>query len=156
MDQRNSAATAALATVTASRSLLGLVARSLAPALDRVTMPQFRVLVVLAGDGALRMGDLAERVGVHASTLSRMVERLEAGGWLTRTVPSGNRREVYVEASRPAIELVASVTESRRADIARVLARLSEADQQVVRRGMETFAKAAGEPDFADLRDLGI
>jgi hypothetical protein len=47
------------ATLTASRALLGVVARSLAEVLEMVTLPQFRILVVIASSGTLKMGTLA-------------------------------------------------------------------------------------------------
>ena len=41
--------------VVASRALLAIVARTIAPALERVSMQQFRVLVVLVGAGPHRL-----------------------------------------------------------------------------------------------------
>ena len=64
--------TSASAVLTASRALLAVVARSIAPELDRVTVPQFRVLVVLSTAGQpVRNRDLAEALGVHPSTFTR-------------------------------------------------------------------------------------
>ena len=47
--------------LAASRGLLGVVARSLAPALEDVTVPQFRLIVLVTTLGPTRSGDLAER-----------------------------------------------------------------------------------------------
>ena len=142
--------------VVASRALLGMVARSLSSALDVVTVPQFRVLVVLASTGPQRMGDLAERIGVHPSTLTRTVERLEHAELIVRAQVPGNRREVRVELSDAGATLVATVTDLRRAEINTVVASMSEQDREVMRRGMEVFARAAGEPEPADLLEFGI
>jgi len=142
-------------TLLASRALLGMVARSLAPALERVTVPQFRALVVLS-EGPSRMGDLADRLGVHPSTLTRMVERLEQGGWIARAAVPGNRREVRVDLTDAGQELVATVTDGRRALFRETLARLGPEEREAVRRGMAVFARAAGEPEPADLLDLGM
>ena len=147
---------AAMATLVASRSLFGFVAQSLAPALDELTMPQFRVLVVLDGAGPLRMGDLAERVGVHPSTLSRTVDRLVAGEWIERASAEESRREVHVKLSDRGRALVNDVTDRRRTQIVRVLTTLPEADRAAVRRGMELFAAAAGEAAPEDLLELGL
>lgn len=43
-------------TLAASRALLGVVARSVMEALEDVTLPQFRVLVVLTAHGRLPIG----------------------------------------------------------------------------------------------------
>ncbi len=147
---------AAMATLVASRSLLGIVAQSLAPALDELTMPQFRVLVVLAETGPLRMGDLAERIGVHPSTLSRTVDRLVAGGWIDRASAQESRREVHVTLSDRGHTLVKDVTDRRRTQIVGVLTSLADADRAAVRRGMELFAAAAGEASPEDLWELGL
>lgn len=144
------------AAILASRSLLGFVVRSLAPVLEELTLVQFRVLVVLEGSRPARMADLAERMGVHPSTLSRTVDRLSAGGWVSRVPVEGNRREVHVEPTAKARDLVADVTRRRRSEIAAALAQLPADDREAVRRGMELFAAAAGESPAAELLELGL
>ncbi len=145
-----------LATILASRSLLGFVVRSLSPALEELTLVQFRALVVIDSMAPVRMADLAERVGVHPSTLSRTVDRLVAGGWAERVPVEGNRREVHVEPTAKGRAMVAEVTRRRRTDIARSLATLSEQEQEAVRTGMELFAAAAGEAGPEELLELGL
>ena len=145
-----------MATLVASRSLFGFVARSLTPALEEMTMPQFRVLVVLDGAGPLRMGDLAERIGVHPSTLSRTVDRLVAGEWIHRASGEESRREVHVDLSDKGRALVDDVTSTRRSEIATALASLPADDRDAVHRGMELFARAAGEASPRDLVELGL
>ncbi len=144
------------AAIVASRSLLGYVARSLAPVLEELTLVQFRILVVLETAEPARMADLADAVGVHPSTLSRTVDRLAAGGWVERVPVEGNRREVHVERTSKARDLVADVTRRRREEIAQALAGLPAADREKVRRGMELFATAAGEPSPGELLELGL
>jgi DNA-binding MarR family transcriptional regulator len=75
---------AADATLLASRALLAVVARSLASALEVVTLPQFRVLVVLSTTGPMRMGALADRMQANQSTFTRTMDRIVAGGWALR------------------------------------------------------------------------
>ncbi|WP_169747768.1 MarR family winged helix-turn-helix transcriptional regulator [Demequina subtropica] len=144
------------ATLASSRALLGIVARSLAPALTEVTVPQFRVLVVLSQSGPLRMGDLAERIGIHPSTLTRTVERLEHGGWIVRTPVPDNRREVRSSLTEAGQALVATVTERRVAMIAEVLEGMTTDERAALGTGMEAFARAAGEPQPQDLLELGM
>lgn len=144
------------AAILASRSLLGFVARSLGPVLEELTLVQFRILVVLETAEPARMADLAESVGVHPSTLSRTVDRLAAGGWVERVPVEGNRREVHVERTEKARELVAEVTRRRRAEIAAALTSLPPEDREKVREGMELFAAAAGEAAPGELLELGL
>jgi DNA-binding MarR family transcriptional regulator len=147
---------AAMATLVASRSLLGFVAQSLAPALEEMTMPQFRVLVVLDGVGPSRMGDLAERIGVHPSTLSRTVDKLVGAGWLERASGEESRREVHVALTKRGHTLVDEITAQRRSGIVGVLEGLGAEDRAAVQRGMEIFAAAAGEASPGDLLELGL
>src|SRR3954451_7123733 len=71
-------------TLTASRALVGVVARTLADVLEVVTLPQFRMLVVLRAEGPLRSGVLSDRLGIHQSTPPRLAAGLVAQGWVRR------------------------------------------------------------------------
>lgn len=144
------------AAVTASRALLGIIARSMVPALESVSLPQFRVLVVLSSSGPLRMGMLAERLGVTISTFTRTADRLVAGGWASRDSNPANRREVLLAPTDAGLALVNAVTESRRRLIDDVLARMDPADREQVGVALQAFSAAAGEPVAADLLVLGL
>src|ERR687886_1866939 len=132
-------------TLSASRALVGVVARTLADVLEVVTLPQFRMLVVLCAEGPLRSGVLSERLGIHQSTLTRLADRLVAQGWVRREPNAESRREVLVDLSDAGRELVTKVLEARRADLAGILRQVSPEDRAVIRAGFETFARAAGE-----------
>lgn len=144
------------ATLTASRALLGVVARSVAEALTIVTLPQFRVLVVLTGSGPVRIGVLAERMGAVQSTFSRTVERMVVGGWLERTASPGSRREVLIHITPQGRALVDEVSERRRLELGRIISRLSRHEQDAVTAALALLAGAAGEPPAEDLLILGL
>jgi DNA-binding MarR family transcriptional regulator len=143
-------------TLAASRALVGVVARSLGDVLEVVTLPQFRLLVVLHAEGPLRSGVLSDRLGIHQSTLTRLVDRLVAHGWVRREPNSESRREVLVDLTDPGRELVTKVLEARRADLAAILTQATPRDRAVIRAGFEAFARATGEPDPAHLLTLGL
>jgi DNA-binding MarR family transcriptional regulator len=143
-------------TLTASRALLGIVARSVASALEVVTLPQFRVLVLLSSGGPTRVGTLAEQVGAVPSTFSRSVDRMVAGGWVERSLREDNRREIILDLTSDGRRLVDSVTERRRREIRGILDSLSEADKAAVAAAFQLFTAAAGEPTVADLLTLGL
>ncbi|CAN5307692.1 MarR family transcriptional regulator [soil metagenome] len=144
------------ATLTTSRALLGVVARSLSEALEMVTLPQFRVMVILASSGPLRMGALAARAHSNISTFSRSLDRMVAGGWVQRVDSPDSRREVLIELTLHGNQLVAHVTDRRREEIATIMARLSPADQEKVGSAFALFAAATGEPPVEDLLILGL
>lgn len=140
----------------ASRALLGVVARSLAPVLDQVSLAQFRVLVLLSELGPMRSGLLAENLGVHPSTFTRMADRLVAADWVERQEAPGNRREVHVALTTSGAELVAEVMARRQAALAEILEPLTSEQRRQILTGLELFAEAAGEPDSSDLAALGL
>ncbi len=157
MDAASTAdARAADATLAASRALLGVVARSMVSALEVVTLPQFRVLVVLSSAGPTRMGAVAERMGVIPSTFSRFIDRMVAGGWVERASSPDSRREVLLELTPSGRRLVDEVTERRREGILAVLSAMTVKQQGAVHHALQAFADAAGEPPAADLLTLGI
>lgn len=143
-------------TITASRALLAVVARSLTEALEHVTLPQFRILVVLNGSEPLRMGALAAEMGALPSTFSRVIDRLVDGDWVERVPSPESRREVLIRPTVRAEELVRRVTETRRDEIERILSTLSPTDQEAVGTAFALFADAAGEPPRSDLLQLGL
>lgn len=141
--------------LAASRALVAIAVRSLGPALDQLSLPQYRVLVLLAARGPMRSGDLAQDLGIHASTFSRVADRLVAGGWIQRLENPQSRREVLVDLAPPGRELVEMVTARRAAEVTEVLHRVDAADVPAVLRGMQLFAEAAGETDAGELALLG-
>ena len=142
--------------LTASRALLGVIARSLAPVMDAVTLPQFRVLVVLSNFGPLRMGELALHLGANQSSFSRFADRMVDGGLIARSASTQNRREVIISLTDAGSRIYADVTRARREEISEVLGRLSASEQESVLAGFEAFARAAGEPRADETLILGI
>lgn len=155
MDESGDVALVTDAVVVASRVLVGVAARSLAAAADQVTLPQFRMLVVLVRRGPLRAGELAEALAVHPSTATRMTDRLHASGYVDRTTNPDNRREVILFATVAGTHLVAKVTESRSAEIAGIVAAMPESDRARLVTVLDAFNRAAGEPAAGTAAPLG-
>ncbi|WP_372594143.1 MarR family winged helix-turn-helix transcriptional regulator [Actinotalea sp.] len=147
---------AAEQTLLASRALLGVVARSIEPALEEVSLPQFRVLVLLTAYGPMRSGAVAERMGIHPSTFSRNADRLVAGGWVRRVEDPESRLSVLVEPTERARLLVERVTLARRERIVEILGRMPAEQRAVLGEALGAFAQAAGEPSLEELSVLGL
>lgn len=143
------------AVLAASRALLGVVAVSMAPVLEKVTVSQFRALVLLSGLGPTRIGALARRLGVHQSTFTRTTDRMVDAGIVRRLENPENRREVLVEATAAGLAHVREVTDRRRREIEQILAKLDAGEREAVRLALEVFARAAGEPSADALAVLG-
>lgn len=144
------------AALTASRALLGVVARSVAEALEQVTLPQFRVLVVLSTQGTMRVSSLAQRINAVPSTFSRTVDRMVSAGWLHRTPNPKSRREILIDLTPAGRQLVASVTRRRRRELRKILSRLTPEQRTSLTNALRLFGQAAGEPSVDDLLPLGL
>lgn len=60
----------------------------------------FDCLDVIVRDGPIGPSALAARVGVHAATMTGILQRLDAGGWIVRERDDDDRRAVVI-ASTP-------------------------------------------------------
>jgi DNA-binding MarR family transcriptional regulator len=131
--------------LTASRALVAVAARSLAAVDESVTLPQYRVLVVLASNGPQSMGRLAEALGVHQSTATRVCDRLVAKELVTRSTGHPNRREVQIDLTPHGHRIVHDVSAARRADIGQIVTRMSPALRSATVEALTAFNDAAGE-----------
>lgn len=138
------------AMLTASRVLVAVSARSLAQVEDRVTVTQFRTLVVLDNQGQINLNRLADLLAVTASTALRMIDRLLAAGLVTRRENPDNRREVLLDLTGPGRKLVRRVTAARRAEITRIVTAVPVGQRAALVKALRAFAEAAGEDDPKD------
>jgi DNA-binding MarR family transcriptional regulator len=138
------------AAITASRALVGLAARSLADCDEDVTLPQFRMLVVLGTRGPRTVSLLAAALDVAAPTATRMCDRLVRKGLVVRRGNARDRRQVVLALSAAGRELLDSVTDRRREELAKQLERLPAQRRASLVEAFRLFAAAAGEPGAAD------
>jgi DNA-binding MarR family transcriptional regulator len=134
------------AVLTASRLLIAVSARSIAAVDDMVTMPQFRLLVVLASRGPLKLTTLADHLGVNPSTATRAVDRLITAHMVTRRTNPASRREIVVDLTPAGHDVVTRVTERRRAEIARIVSRMPVDRRQGLVDALVAFTDAGSEP----------
>jgi DNA-binding MarR family transcriptional regulator len=108
-----------LGAVLRSRKLLA----ALHPA-SNLTPSKLRALDLLAEHGALRIGELADGVGVDDTTATRLVDRLEDFGLAERRIDSDDRRATTVELTQVGEQLVAELAGERQQFFCDVLAAL--------------------------------
>lgn len=65
-----------------------------------VSVPQWVVLRVLFDHDSLPLKDIVTRVEVDQGSLSRMVDRLMARGWVRRAADAGDRRAVAISLTK--------------------------------------------------------
>jgi len=137
------------AVMLATRVLVAVSARSIAAIEDQVTLPQFRVLVMIASRGPLNLRSVADGLGVHPSNTTRTCDRLVAAGLLTRRDDPADRRNLVLELTGAGHQLVADVTRDRRDTIAAVLTGMHPASRDMLAAALTAFAAAGNETDPA-------
>ena len=129
---------------------MGVAIRSIAAVEDDVTLVQYRALVLLVTRGEQNVSDLAEALGIHPSTATRLCDRLVKKGLLDRVTSSESRRETNLTATTQGRALVRTVSSRRRREVTRIVEQLSSAERKQLRTAFGVFAAAAGEADFPD------
>jgi DNA-binding MarR family transcriptional regulator len=134
------------AVVTASRVLVAVSARSLTAVEETLTVPQFRMLVVLEAHGATNLSRLAEQLAVNPSTAMRMADRLISAGSVERTTDPSDRRAAKLALTEAGHRVVHEATSRRRTEIARIVSAMPPDRRGAMVEALQAFADAAGEP----------
>jgi DNA-binding MarR family transcriptional regulator len=137
--------TDAQAVLYASRALVAVAAKSLAQVEEIVTVPQWRLMVVVSREGQLALHELAAALGVHPSTGTRMCDQLVAKGLLSRHDHPADRRFLVLELTPTGRALIDKVNADRQREIERILDRLPGSSRDRLVAALAEFAEAAGE-----------
>jgi DNA-binding MarR family transcriptional regulator len=129
----------------ATRVLAGVALRSLDVLDGAVTLPQFRMLAVLADLGRARSVQVARALGLEASTVTRLADRLVAAGHVTRGSEPGHRGVVTLELTATGQHLVSLVAAWREQELARILQQIPSAKRVQLTNALRQLVEAAGE-----------
>jgi DNA-binding MarR family transcriptional regulator len=69
----------------------------------KLTYPQYIALLVLWENDELTLKELGERLSLGSNTLTPLLKRMEASGWITREHPESDRRQLIVRLTEKAI-----------------------------------------------------
>lgn len=143
------------AVMVAAQALVGVAAQGVAEVEDRVTLPQLRVLMLVATRDRLNLGALAQAMGVHPSNASRACDRLVEAGLLGRTESTLDRRNLTLELTSDGHALIDELIGHRRTTITTILERMPESRRRTLASAMLSFAQAAGETHSESAWKLG-
>jgi len=136
------------AVLRASRALVGIAAASIAAVDDNVTVPQWRVLVMVDTRGPLNLAAVAAGLNVNPSNASRICDRLIKAGLLDRKESPTDRRNITLTLTPDGRRLVTKVVRHRRREITRVLRGMTPDDRDLLATALDRFDDAAGEPTY--------
>ncbi len=143
------------AVLVASRALVAVAAQSVASVEDRVTLPQLRVLVMIASRGPQNLASVASGLGVHASNATRMCDKLVNARLLHRSDNPTDRRNLVLQLTASGQELVDGMNAHRRTAMANILAEMPAQLRNDLVPALLAFAKSAGEIPPSEAWALG-
>lgn len=101
---------------------------------------QLRALLIVDRAGCLNLSALARALGASASAASRLIDRMQAGGLLTRDRAALSRREIVLVPTESGRRLAEWVRSQRRAALDGVLQTMSPAGREALARALSELA----------------
>ncbi|MGP7999871.1 MAG: MarR family winged helix-turn-helix transcriptional regulator [Streptosporangiaceae bacterium] len=132
---------------SAERGLTALVEaaeRAVEKISSSVPPAQLRALLIIDRVGSLNLNKLAAQVGASASATSRLCDRMEIAGLLTRDRAVGSRREIVLLLTESGHRLAEWVREQRRTALSDLLRAMSPEGREALVRGLSELATQAG------------
>ena len=101
---------------------------------------QMRALLTIEQAGSLNLSRLAEALGATASAASRLCDRMQAAGLLTRGRSAASRREIVLVPTEAGRQLAEWVRTRRRAAIRDVMQSMSPDGREALVQGLRELA----------------
>ncbi|MCA1835572.1 MAG: MarR family transcriptional regulator [Actinobacteria bacterium] len=143
------------AVLIATRVLVAISAQSVAQVEDRVTLPQLRVLVMIASRGPQNLSSVAQALGVHPSNATRTCDKLVEAGLIHRRDNPADRRNLILELTESGRQLLQTMNSYRRTAITNILAKMLPQQRSSLVPELLAFADAAGETPDSQTWSLG-
>jgi DNA-binding MarR family transcriptional regulator len=107
-----------------------------------LTMPQFKLLLLIASRKGLRVGDLAQRLGVTPPTVTIMLDRLVDHGLVRREDDPVDRRLVIACMTAKGLRLLQRLNVHLDTEVAECMSDLSPEDLHSLLIGLEALQRA--------------
>jgi DNA-binding MarR family transcriptional regulator len=101
---------------------------------------QMRALLTIEQAGSLNLSLLAEALGAKLSPASRLVDRMQAAGLLTRDRSAASRREIVLVPTEAGRQLAEWVRSRRRTAIREVMQTMSPDGRAALAEGLRELA----------------
>ena len=106
---------------------------------------QLRALLIIDKSGSLNLNRLAAALGASASATSRLCDRMQAAGLVTRGRTAASRREIAVLTTESGRRLADWVRAQRRDVLGRVLEGMSPDGREALAHGLDELAADSGQ-----------
>jgi DNA-binding MarR family transcriptional regulator len=101
-----------------------------------------RALLVLEGGYANTPKEIADLLNVGRTTVTGILDRLEAEQLITRSIDPADRRSFILDLTEKGHELVRQIDDVRQEQLGRALALMDTASVEALYKGMESLAEA--------------
>ena len=128
-----------------TQALVGITTQSLDALDGAVTVSQFRLLRTLDGLGRVPSSALAAALQTAASSVTRLVDKLEAAGFVARGTDDSSRSIVTVEVTDAGHAVVEHVLTRRHTLLQAVLDAMDPAERDHAATAAARFAQLAGD-----------
>jgi DNA-binding MarR family transcriptional regulator len=128
----------------ATRDLAGLALRSIDQVGDEISLPQFRLLLVVHEHGPCSSNEVARAMGLAASSITRLADRLTAAGHVVRGADPANRSIVTLDLTASGRALLRKVTRRRQRELTTLLEHLDPLTRAACAEGLRALHAQIG------------
>jgi len=107
-----------------------------------LSIVHLHVLSILESDAPLSMGKLADALDVSIASATGIVDRMEQRGLVERGQQADDRRVVLVEPTVAGLAVFSDLDAHRRAGVARLLERMTDAELAALLKGLRAMTAA--------------
>jgi DNA-binding MarR family transcriptional regulator len=108
-----------------------------------LTPTRLTALAIMSSAGPMRMGNLASRLGVQVSTMSRIVDTLVALGWAERRPDEADHRACVIGITGAGAALIDTIRQDNATQLASCITRLDAADLAVLQAALPVLESLA-------------
>jgi DNA-binding MarR family transcriptional regulator len=109
---------------------------------------QLRLLFVLERGNGINLRALADAMGSTPSSVSRLLDRLQAVGYVKRATSVASRRELELYLTQRGRQYLADLRTQRESEVAAVLAAMPARSRTALRDGLAAFRDTAAQRTF--------
>lgn len=118
-----------------------------------LTAPQGMTLFTLSHHGSLKISEISEKMGLSNSTISGIVDRLEAQSLVERVRSKEDRRVVYVSLTKETKEMLSKHEDVMDQWVGEALAYASEEELNQILEGLEILNRLLNRVSEGDEKE---
>ncbi|MFC6022541.1 MarR family winged helix-turn-helix transcriptional regulator [Plantactinospora solaniradicis] len=115
------------------------------PCGQQMTVSEAHALTEIQRDGGLRQAELARRLRLEKSTVSRLVGQLVGRGWVGRADAADDGRRIWLTLTEQGVRVAERLAQARDARFAALLDRIPPDERPAILSAVQRLAEAADD-----------